>query len=405
MPKNICIYPYFFIFLIFLSDGKSADLSDLTYTDFDWSDEVRITDCKETVSGKMVIPAEINGKRVYAIKEGAFGNCNLLNQIIIPDTVNEIEDNAFYGCDGLTEIIIPDSVGRDGGNGTLLGSGTFGSCDSLRFVTIGNNIEYIGEGAFSSCKNLTQVNLGNSINYIDDKAFYSCEKLTTINFPESLERIDEDAFRGAKFVNLYFPDKVRVIQKNAFDGTQLKTVSFGKGIEFINRGAFPSCSIESITFRGNAPKNIYDDSFRSLDYTWPEKERVCKLYGHDYPLPKIFVNPDATGFDQDSFPYRDFISTDPTNPVDPVDPVDPSKSVQLITNLTRRENIFTGQLKSVSLTFISNVNSNYTIQRSIDLQNWESLRDITGQENTTMFTDTRPDKISKKMFYRVLESK
>ena len=396
MPKNICIYPYFFIFLIFLSDGKSADLSDLTYTDFDWSDEVRITDCKETASGEMVIPAKINGKRVWGIESGAFDNCKLLTQIIIPDSVERIGNYAFSDCVGLTEIIIPDSVGRekDGSLGESIGMSAFSGCDSLRSVTIGNNIEYILPDAFRGCENLTQVKLGNSIKEIFEDAFRGCEKLTTINFPDGLEYIRPYAFYGTKFVNLYFPDSVRVIQKRAFTGNQLKTVSFGKGIEFINRETFTSCSIASITFRGNAPKSIYDDSFTSMKVRF-DGSRYCE----DYPRPKIFVNPDATGFNQDSFPYRDFISTDP------VDPVDPSKSVQLITNLTRRENIFTGQLKSVSLTFISNSNSNYTVQRSSDLQNWESLRDITGQANTTMFTDTRPDKISKKIFYRVLESK
>ncbi len=57
--------------------------------------------------GHVVIPAEINGKPVTAIGEGAFSGWTSLTSVTIPDSVTEIEWNAFYGCDYLPYSVYP----------------------------------------------------------------------------------------------------------------------------------------------------------------------------------------------------------------------------------------------------------------------------------------------------------
>ena len=65
---------------------------------------VTITDCDEGASGKLVIPATIEGKTVTSIWIGAFGKCTGLTSITIPDGVTSIGNNAFWRCTSLKSV-------------------------------------------------------------------------------------------------------------------------------------------------------------------------------------------------------------------------------------------------------------------------------------------------------------
>ena len=74
----------------------------------------------------------------------------IVEDLVIPDSVTEIKDYAFYGCTGLTSVTIPDSV-------TSIGDYAFYGCTGLTSVTIGNSVTSIGEYAFRDCNKLTSV--------------------------------------------------------------------------------------------------------------------------------------------------------------------------------------------------------------------------------------------------------
>ena len=50
------------------------------------------------------------GNNVTSIGNRAFRYCELLTNVIIPDTVTSIGELAFEYCDSLTNVDIPDSV-------------------------------------------------------------------------------------------------------------------------------------------------------------------------------------------------------------------------------------------------------------------------------------------------------
>jgi len=82
--------------------------------------------------GDVVIPAEIDGKKVTAIgnifqETGAFQDCTTLTSVIIPDGVTEIQDNAFQGCTSLKTVTIPASV-------KLLRNCAFAACPNLQSI-------------------------------------------------------------------------------------------------------------------------------------------------------------------------------------------------------------------------------------------------------------------------------
>ena len=152
-------------------------------------------------SGKLVLPATIEGR-----------------------PVTRIGNHTFRRSTGFTSITIPDSV-------TSIGYGAFGGCKSLSSITIGNSVTSIGEGAFRYCSNLTRITIPDSVTSIGDHAFLGCTGLTSITIGEGVTSIGNDAFRGcASLTSITLPDGVTSIEEGAFwDCTSLTTIEVGVG--------------------------------------------------------------------------------------------------------------------------------------------------------------------------------
>ncbi len=102
-----------------------------------------------------IISAKDNIERKYSIKEntltianGAFADSSSLEEIIIPDSVENIGDYAFQNCTNLTSITIP-------GNVKNIGCSAFENCTSITDLSIDNGLINIGENAFKNCESVT----------------------------------------------------------------------------------------------------------------------------------------------------------------------------------------------------------------------------------------------------------
>ena len=113
-------------------------------------DTVTITGCDAGASGRLVIPATIEGKPVTSIGGSAFSDFSNLSSITIPNSVISIGDVAFGGCTSLTSITIPDGV-------TSIEGGAFFGCSSLTSITIPDNVTSIGDSTFVGSTSLTAV--------------------------------------------------------------------------------------------------------------------------------------------------------------------------------------------------------------------------------------------------------
>ena len=80
----------------------------------------------------------------------AFGRCNTLQTIVIPDSVTSIGQIAFFSCERLTSITIPKSVKH-------IDIGVFGKCTSLISITIPFSVRGIKWDAFKDCSQLSEV--------------------------------------------------------------------------------------------------------------------------------------------------------------------------------------------------------------------------------------------------------
>ena len=103
----------------------------------------------------------------------AFGRCNTLQTIVIPDSVTSIGSYAFSYCERLTTITIPDSI-------TSIGQHTFYYCTSLTSITIPNSVKRIDIGVFERCTSLISITIPVSVRDIEFNAFKDCNQLSEV---------------------------------------------------------------------------------------------------------------------------------------------------------------------------------------------------------------------------------
>lgn len=140
---------------------------------------------------KVVIPSEIDGKRVTVI-----GN------------------NSFQFGE-ITSITIPNSV-------TAIGVCAFASCTSLTLINIPESVNEIGEMAFMGCSLLTSLNLPDSVTVISGCTFAGCTSLSSISIPAGVTKICDSAFTNCtSLTSITIPDSAQ-IAAHAFDGTPLE---------------------------------------------------------------------------------------------------------------------------------------------------------------------------------------
>ena len=196
---------------------------------------------------------------------------NILESVVIPDTVTSIGDGAFSGARNLKTVLIPDSV-------TVIKNNAFSYCQSLEEILLPKNLTNISVSLFYECASLREIVIPEGVRSIDPLAFYNCSALTTVYIPKTLNSIS-DSFSGCeKLANLiispensYFrvmdgllynsdltqlvlvpsgvsghveiPDTVTYLPFDAFKGrTGLTSVVLPEGLTTIPVGAFSGCT-------------------------------------------------------------------------------------------------------------------------------------------------------------------
>ena len=251
----------------------------------------------------VVIPSEIGGHRVSAIGSLAFFRCQM-KSVVIPEGVRRIAGWAFYDCNRLEDVSLPSTL-------ETLARSPFSGCKSLTSLDIGNcsdfsglafsycsishvsvsesnpscrvvgdclysrdmrklifsprtgssaifpeSVEEIGDGAFATCNMLKEVKIGNHVIKIGASAFSMCRQLVEIELPPGLQEIGN----------------------NAFAWTALRTITFPSNVTKIGTSLFDRCrSLRTVEFLGDAPK--IDTSRTSVLGSVPEDLEIVVRKG------------------------------------------------------------------------------------------------------------------------------
>lgn len=179
------------------------------------------------------------------IQKGNFYN---LEELYVPESVQEISDEAFYRCDKLKKVTFAPNTRI-----TRIGKSAFYGCTNLEALLVEGNT-----GNFSDM---------NSLAVIDDYAFRYCEKLTSVSFPSpaAITRLGAYAFANtgmsdfdfSRLVNLTavsdgllsktliselnLPNGITGIGKYAYSGTKIKQLVVPANVTSIGAGAFSQC--------------------------------------------------------------------------------------------------------------------------------------------------------------------
>jgi hypothetical protein len=193
---------------------------------------------------------------VRRIKDEAFLSRTQLRIVILNDELEEIGEVAFGYCESMEVIVIPDNV-------RAIQWGAFYYCTGLRRVTLGDGLEEIGEEAFSWCTSMEEIVIPNAVRAIKKKAFNVCVGLTRVTLGDGLEEIGEGAFESCESMEeIVIPNAVRAIKKKAFNScTGLRRVTLGDGLEEIGWGAFRNCTMMEEIAIPPAVRDLHDTAF------------------------------------------------------------------------------------------------------------------------------------------------
>lgn len=180
-----------------------------------------ITKYKGSASN-LEIPNKLGGVPVTAIGENAFGSCESLKNVTIPNSVIKIGREAFSCCESLEKISIGSSV-------AAFGEFVFDYCKSLKNISVEPNNPYFSsiEGVLFNKNKSTLIlcpegmsgkyKIPDNTTIIGNMAFYNCELLTSIAIPASITSIGNRAFQHCWHLSsMNIPKNVTTIGDSAF---------------------------------------------------------------------------------------------------------------------------------------------------------------------------------------------
>ena len=243
------------ILCVLLCGGLGMTAQAESYDDFTYEDNengITITGYTGDKT-ELVIPGEIDVKKVTDIGMSAFKKYSSLTSVIIPEGVTNIGFFAFWGCSGLTSVIIPEGV-------TNIEDCAFGGCSGLTSVTIPESVTSIKGRAFCECSGLTSITIPAGVTRIEEAAFEGCSGLTSIVVDKENKYYDSRNNCNAIIAtesntlvsgcnNTTLPADVTSIGESAFyDCSSLTSITIPKGVTSIGADAFVRCSgLTSIT--------------------------------------------------------------------------------------------------------------------------------------------------------------
>ncbi len=177
----------------------------------------------------------------------SFSSCNILVEIMLPNTITTIKYSAFYNCDGLTKVTLPEGL------------------------------ETIETQGFRECDSLRTIHIPSTVKTMDTFAFYSCDNLEKVTFAEnsSLTTLDEQVFESCPITSVEIPKSVVTLGRAFGDCTKLETVIFSEGSN-LKKIEGSGCGSESVFYKCPIKSITIPASVESLKYLFSNEGNVLE---------------------------------------------------------------------------------------------------------------------------------
>ncbi len=184
---------------------------------------------------------------------GSFYSCELLQEVVFK-SCKKIGDGTFRYCTSLNNVFIPEGVEE-------IGTFAFISCTSLDNISLPKGVKKIGYQALSNCK-FSKIVLPEGLEVIEYAGFYGSPYLKKVEFPSTLKRIESNAFQKCTSLDSISLPALSYIGRNAFNGcANLKELRVPSTLEKIEDGAFSGCNLEKVYAYTVLPINISQNTF------------------------------------------------------------------------------------------------------------------------------------------------
>lgn len=206
---------------------------------------------------------------VIAIDDNAFYDCDVIESITIPSSIESVGKYTFIDCDNLVEIIVDENNetydSRDNCN-AIIETGTGTLVASCKSTTIPSTASVIGEGAFYNTLS-EKITIASGIHTIEKYAFANSRKLIEVQFAKNslCGTIEEGAFQSC---------------------SNLSIVEIPERTIFVGEGVFAHSAIDKVYFKGKLEQwcsiSFYDSSANPIN-------NGAKLYINNELLEELVV--------------------------------------------------------------------------------------------------------------------
>ena len=207
-----------------------------------------------------------------------------MQEIEIPDSVNEIGYTAFGACFSLKKVKLPKTL-------KCLSLGIFRGCVSLQDIVIPDSVEHIRDGAFECCKSLKKLTIPASVRWIDEGAFENCGPIEVTNLSDKYHLVDNILMDILNRTVAYFgndehiviPNGTTIIPPHAFSYASVRRVTIPDAVR-ICKYAFCECQQLEEVYFGNKDIDIWGYAFDNC----PSLKRIIVPKGSKGKFKKIF---------------------------------------------------------------------------------------------------------------------
>lgn len=218
-----------------------------------------------SISGDTLVSCHASADSLYLPNTlrvvGGFGGNINVRYVHLPDGVTTIRENAF-NYSSLESIEMPSRM-------TFIDEYAFYDCELLNHVVMPDTLDRMGRGCFSYCGELESIDIPNGLRVIPMESFLGCYSMEAVNFGDDVEVIDSIAFAGCSLEVLLFPPSLRIVKNYAFasfGSTSVEHVVFSAPVDTLESNVFYWNSINTLRLRNVVPPvTTYEDCLNEVE--------------------------------------------------------------------------------------------------------------------------------------------